>query len=142
MSDFTITEVGGKEVFSNDHGEFAVYEVDFTGDQGTGHAIHKRKSSSPAPVPGEVIDAEIVHKNGKVELKRVWKQNGSGGGGGFTGAGKSPEQQRSIVRQHSQDMAIRHCQILHLRGELGDVYNVEKLKPIIDWFVRDAEGLT
>jgi len=66
-------------------------------------------------------------------------------GGGRSGGGKSPDQQRSIVRQHSQEMAIRF--IAHTKGfddldptsnaDVGFVLN-NVVKRLTDWFAKDA----
>lgn len=139
MPDFTITGVGDEERFSTQNGEFVSYQVEFEGSQGRGTAFHKRKASSPVPSVGEVIDAELVQKNGKTELKRIWKQDG-GGSNGFSG--KSPDQQKSIVRQHSEHMAILFMATVQKEGVSlpGDTASekLDALRRIVDWFVEDA----
>jgi hypothetical protein len=140
VSDFVIEEVLGQEDFSTANGDFTAYTVRFSGDQGNGTAQHNRKASSPAPVAGETIDAEIQHKNGKAMLKRLYKPPG-GQSGGFNGGGRSPQDTKQIVRQHSQEMALR---LLTLEIELGtvpkDAKASELLTPRIDWFQKDAES--
>lgn len=138
MSDFKIEEVLSQESFSTEHGQFVSYEVRFSGEQGSGVAQHKRKASSPAPAVGEVIDAELVQKNGKTELKRVWKQNGGGGG---SSTGRSPQDTKQIVRQHSQHMAILWAAVLQKEGLQPNPDSFKPwLKNLIDWFHQDAEG--
>lgn len=139
MSDFKIEEILGQESFSTEHGQFVSYEVRFSGEQGSGVAQHKRKASSPAPKAGDVIDAEIVRKGEKTELKRVWKQNGGGSpGGGGKSSYDDPKTIARITRSHAQKMALEHAKVLHFSGKLPDGYGVESLKPIIDWFEADV----
>jgi len=54
-------------------------------------------------------------------------------GGGF---GKSPEQQASIVRQHSQEMALRYAT---LKGKTDITF--KELQIVIDWFEADTKGV-
>ena len=138
MSDFKIEEVLGREEFSTKNGDFVSYYVRFSGEQGIGEALHKRKASSPAPNVGEVIDAEIVHKGDKTELKRVWKQNGGGSSGGGSKGYDDPKTIARITRSHAQKMALEHAKVLHFSGKLAENYGVESLKPIIDWFENDV----
>lgn len=55
---------------------------------------------------------------------------------GFGGFGKSPEQQASIVRQHSQEMALRYSQ---LKGKTDITF--KDLQIVIDWFEADTKGV-
>jgi hypothetical protein len=136
MSAFTITEVLGTDEFSTENGSFVSYTVKFTGEQGAGTAQHTRKSASPAPTVGEVLDAELTTKNGKPQLKRIWKDKPPSGGGG-----RSPQDTKQIVRQHSQHMAMLHVASMERRGKLPEDWNLEALKKVIQWYQNDAEGV-
>lgn len=136
VSDFAIQEILGEERFTIEgKGEFVAYSVRFSGEQGSGSAQHKRKASSPPPVVGEIIDAELIQKNGKTELKRIWKDKPS------TGGGRSPQDTRQIVRQHSQHMAMLHVASMERRGNLPEDWNLDALKKVIQWYQDDAEGV-
>jgi hypothetical protein len=136
MPDFTIREVLGEERFTIEgKGEFVAYNVTFDGEQGSGTAQHKRKASSPAPTVGEVIDGELVQRNGKTELKRVWKDKPP------TGGGRSPQDTKQIVRRHSQHMAMLHVASMERRGNLPENWNLDALKKVIQWYQDDAEGV-
>lgn len=144
MADFTITAVeDGYREWTGEHGTFRIFDVRFEGQQGNGEAEIKRKSSSPAPTVGEVIDAEIVQKAGrKPELKRVYKPPGGSG----PRAGRSPQESAQIVRQHSQHVAILWAATL--QKENGGKLPVREgeqprdwLKHIIDWFDQDVKGV-
>lgn len=111
MSDFRIDEVLGQESFSTEHGQFVSYEVRFSGEQGSGIAQHKRKASSPAPKAGDTIDAEIVRKGEKTELKRVWKQDGGGGRSGGSPRTEDPKKSAEIRRMASQKCALELLRI-------------------------------
>jgi hypothetical protein len=138
VSDFTITEVLGQEPFQTEHGQFVAYEVRFEGEDGNGVAQHNRKSSSPMPTIGEVIDAEIIHKGDRTTLKKIWKPAGVGAS---NGGGRSPQDTKQIVRQHSQHMSIMWTAILQKEGNLKpDALTPEGLTRLTDWFQADAEG--
>lgn len=145
MSQFTIEEVLGQEEFSTDHGSFIAYEVRFAGEQGAGTAQHKRKASSPAPTAGEIIDGELVHKNGRVELKRVWKDSPPGGGkpgGGGKWQPKTPEERLEERRRSAQ---IRAIELLAVEVSAGQKFTDQRaselLKPRIEFFFNDLEGV-
>lgn len=97
-----------------------------------------RKPGTEGPKPGEQLTGELV-PNGSFGLRFKKAQAQQGGG-------RSPEQQKQIVRQHSQEMAIRFASAtnsfrdldLGNRNEVGAVLN-EGLRPLIDWFEKDAK---
>jgi hypothetical protein len=136
MSDFKITGVGDEERFSTANGEFVSYEVQFEGQQGNGTAHHKRKASSPVPTVGEVIDADLVQKNGKTELKRVWKDKPRGGGG----HSEDPKRSAEIRRMASQKCAVALLAVEVAAGlRFENSKASELLKPRIDFFENDAK---
>lgn len=143
MSDFQVlAPVKELERFSTDKGEFVVFEIGFSGDQGRGTIRHKRKSSSPAPAPGDTIDGEIVQGKDGPELKRIWKQGGGApngrSGGGFKP--RDPKESAQIVRQHSQEMAMLHVASMERRGKLPEEWDLPALVKVIDWYQKDAES--
>jgi hypothetical protein len=152
VSDFVIEEVIGQEGFSTANGEFTAYTVKFSGDQGRGEAQHNRKASSPAPVPGETVDGEIVHQNGRAMLKRIYKPPG-GQSGGFKGGGRTedPKKSAEIRRMASQKagVALFNTEVaLALAGNapnflaaLGEPGGVSKqLLKRVQWFEDDAKA--
>ena len=97
-----------------------------------------------APTVGQVIDGALEESaNGNFPPKlRKARQ----GGGGFGGPRpEDPERAKRIVRQHSQEMAIRFAAAsgalveidLRDRETVGAIVN-EQLRPLIDWFEKDA----
>lgn len=81
------------------------------------------------PEVGGVVEGTIESSQYGLKFKPVRK----GGSGGFQ---KSPEQEKRIVRQHSQEQAIRVMAIL------GRVLDEESFVNLIQWFVDDAYGKT
>jgi hypothetical protein len=142
VSDFEITEVSEEEPksWTGDHGTFLIYEIQAKGGQGEGYFDVKRKASSPAPTVGETIDAEIVRKGDrKPELKRIRKQDGASSSSPARG-NWSPEKERSIVRQHSQKVAVMWLTLMQARGKIPEDADKDFLIKYIDFFQNDAEG--
>ncbi len=137
MSTFVIEEVLSQEEFSTEHGVFRAYEVRFSGDTAKGIATHKRKASSPPPTPGETIDAEIIRKGERTELKRVWQPNRPGASSG----GRSPQDTRQIVRQHSQKVAMQYITAKAYLKRIED-FTVEDVCKIAAAFQADAESVS
>ena len=52
---------------------------------------------------------------------------------------KSPEQQQSIIRQHSQEMALRHYAILAQIGELKEL-GFSDVASMADMYEKDVSG--
>lgn len=138
MTDFKVlAPVTELERFSTDKGTFVVYEIGFDGNDGKGTIRHKRKDSSPAPTPGETMDAEIKQTKDGPELKRVWKQNApSNGSGGYK---EDPRKSAEIRRMACQRAAI---ELLTAEVHAGLTFTNQKasdlLKPRVDWLEADV----
>lgn len=146
MSDFAIDEV-----LSEDHfhiapkgefkgGDFVSYEIMFSGDQGKGTGFTKRKEGSPAPVAGETFDGELVQKNGKTELKKVWKQGGSSNGGSGWKP-RDPRETRQIIHQHAQKVALQYATVRAYQKTLPTDFSIEDLFKIAAQFRADVEAV-
>lgn len=98
------------------------------------------KQETPVPAEGSTLEGEItVDPQWGPKFKKA--QQGGFGGGGFRG--RSPEENRRIVRQHSQEMAIRWAELAHARGKLPEDFKTDDLLKLVDVFHRDAmEGGT
>lgn len=59
--------------------------------------------------------------------------------GGFGARPRDPKESARIVRQHSQEMAIRWTALAHARGLLPEEFKLPDLEQIVDWFQRDVE---
>ena len=138
MSDFTITEVQDEERFTTANGDFVSYTVAFEGNRGKGVAQHKRKASSPAPVVGETFDGEILHRNGRPELKRLYKPpaGSSNGSRGKTGDFRTPEQ---IMRSDAHGKAMHWCDVKVAAGEWSPLDWDAYLK-MVDRFYEDIKA--
>ena len=137
MSQFTITAVTDMDEWQSKEGApMITYTVDFEGEQGSGSAGHTRKAASPAPKSGDVLDAELVTKNGKTVLKRIWQENKPQQGG----RGKSPGESRQIARMNAQSQALK---LLELEIAMGKTFESEKaselLTPRIQFFFDDTK---
>lgn len=99
---------------------------------------HTRKPDSPRPQVGESFEAEVQPSQGDYppKLKRISQRPGGGG--------RSPEENKRIVRQHSQEMALRFATATGWLAELDltdDQVTDEVLKIIrhlTDWFEKDV----
>lgn len=151
MSDFVITKVLGTREWSpkdEPNKVFVYYDILFEGDRGRADDISKPASwktlkGSPAPVEGETVDAEIVSKNGKVELKPVRRGGYSGGKGG---GGKSPQERAEIRRLASHKVAAEvlglQVQIASANGDMEKFKGKtpqELLGNLIAFFDEDAQ---
>lgn len=131
MGSFTVTALHGQgKPWSTKDGKGPFIPHRFEVQGTAGICEWSRKEGSPGPTVGEVLEGELT------QTQYGWKfKKAQSNGGGF---GKSPEQQRSIVRQHSQEMALRWMAIQVGREKVPASFGYEELKPIIDWFVKDA----
>lgn len=145
MSEFTVTEVHGSKDWGDggQYGPKTDYEISLSGDQGRtedGQTVQlTQKRETKPPFEGQVLHGELVQERGRWKFKKDRPQSNGFQGGGYSG-GKTPDQQKSIVRQHSQDMAIQLLTLLHARGKIPEDAGNEFLTKYIDWFQRDAEG--
>ena len=84
MSEFTLTKVHENPRRWSPSDEpskvFLYWDVECEGDQGRTEpgatASWRTKEGDPAPTQGMKVDAELVHKNGKVELKAIRRGGG------------------------------------------------------------------
>ena len=97
---------------------------------GTQQAEMFTMASTVLPTIGEKIEGEIESSDYGPKFKKA--------GGRRGGGGKSPAQEKRIVRQHSQEMALRREENLIASG--GRLLNDEQLELLIGWFEADAFG--
>jgi hypothetical protein len=136
VAKFVLTEVRKGE--KPDAHNNAVYFVDGTGEDGTQFesAYLAQKPDRDPPQAGSVLEGYDLSKSDKgYRLKRTPQQQG---GGGFSGGKRDPAERASIVRQHSQEMALRYVEIKAALGTVEKDFKPDDLKPIVDWFVQDA----
>lgn len=128
-SNHTVTYVDSKvNPWNNPKGGVINYytvKLDTSGEKPVSRGLAEGK---PAPKVGDQWFGVVEETERGLKFKSVQQ-------GGF-GGGKSPEQQRSIVRQHSQEMALRLEANRIAAG--GGRFTPEDLKKAVDWFEKDA----
>lgn len=115
-------------------GDFISWKLTVKDDTGehSGVELFQRKDSVP-PAVGQVIDGTIEQGQFGPKIRKAAKM-----GGGF-GRQRDPKESARIVRQHSQEMAIRWTVVAHSRGLLPETFKLNDLEQVIDWFQRDVE---
>lgn len=109
-------------------------------DKGTVYEINRKPESGP-PKLG-LDEYEITPPKEGTDFPPKLKKVGNYGGGG--GGGKSPEVQRAIQRQHSQEMAVRTVALspqYATEASTPDEFReflADTLRPLIDWFDEDT----
>lgn len=131
-----LVNVSEPREWESQYGPMKTFTVKFEGDP-LAYQLNKKKDS-PAPAIGQTLEVASVTPDpeGKwpAKIKLAQQNNGARGGG------KSPEEQARIMRQHSQEMALRYTAIQSQRGKLADDFKVSDLAAIIDWFDADAKA--
>jgi hypothetical protein len=91
------------------------------------------KATTPVPAPGQTLEGEVTDSQYGKKFKKA-----PPAAGGFRGGGRSPQETRQIVRQHSQHMALLYVQAKAAVDALPADFKPSDLKAIIDWFDADA----
>jgi hypothetical protein len=90
------------------------------------------KAATPLPAAGSSIEGDLEQTQYGLKFKRART-------GTFAGRpGRSPEETKQIVRQHSQHMALLYLTAKALAGKLEANPKPSELVPLIDFFDRDA----
>jgi hypothetical protein len=147
---YTIAEVGDKREWSNDHGAFWAYPLTVEDSSGQKHlgVEWSRKQTSRAPEVGERVVAEIQGgphgEKLKVDLNATKELSGgstsSSGSKSYEAKSWQPEAQRDperaarILRQHSQEMALR----LSTHNARGEAIPAEEVFELADLFDADV----
>lgn len=122
MPEYTVTALHGQgKPWSTKDGKgpFIPHRFEVEGKEGM--VEWSRKEGSPGPSVGEVLSGDLTQGQYGWKFKKA-----QANGGGF--GGKSPEQQRSIVRQHSQ-MEAKGVREFKLDDDF---------RKVINWFQEDA----
>lgn len=140
MPVYTITAVGDqvRDWDATKGGPMKSYRVTLRNAEGNelANVEWARKATSPKPEVGQSVDGD-VDTSGQYgpKLKLAQQQQGGRGGGG---GGRSPEESRRIVRQHSQNMALKYAALRLEDGDLPPRFSFDTLKAAIDFFHKDA----
>jgi len=142
MPVYTITDVSQnvRDWNSQQGGPMKEYRVHLSsGDEKHMNVEWSRKATSPAPTEGQQVEGTIEDR-GSHGLKL--KVAPSFGGGGFARP-EDPKRAARILRQHSQDMAMRALTHAFAFGLVEPPTDPKGLFDLIartaDWFDADAE---
>jgi len=143
MPTFTITDVSPnvRDWNSQQGGPMKEYRVHLAeGDQRHMNVEWSRKATSPAPTEGQQVEGTLEDR-GQHGLKL--KVAPSFGGGGFARP-EDPKRAARILRQHSQDMALRVLTLIAATDGIDRAWNTtpelfDLIKRTADWFDKDAE---
>ena len=143
MPTYTVTDVSPnvRDWSSQQGGPMKEYRVHLNdGSQDHMNVEWSRKQSSPAPVKGQQIEGTLEDR-GSHGLKL--KVAPSFGGGGFARP-EDPKRAARILRQHSQDMALRTIEVALQHGMYPEPPEdgaalLSAVKQLADWFDKDAE---
>jgi len=148
---YTITGLFPKAVWENDSNK-GDYTVNFEGLDDEVLIFHDASKDFAPPKVGDEVYGEVgpaKGRSGAGKLRFSYKPRPKSGGGSSTAGGGggtrwTPEKERSVVRQHSQEMAIR---FIAATGDAKDL-NLEdadtvrvylgRVKRLTDWFAKDA----
>jgi hypothetical protein len=135
MTAFTVTQAAQKKTLDGKHGPMQVISLalqEYGAEPVTAEWF--TKAETPIPQPGSKLEGDVSPSEYGLKFKKA--QAGGFNGGGPRG--RSPEESRRIVRQHSEHMAILYVEFAHLRGTLPEGFKLGDLTPIIDFFHKDA----
>lgn len=132
MPTFTVKQASHKKDVPGKHGPMKVLTLQLSGPEGDQTAEWFTKHDTALPEPGSSIEGTVEPSEYGLKFKKAAGQFG----GGFRG--RSPEENRRIVRQHSQDMGIRWAELAHARGKLPEDFKVADLLKLVDVFHKDA----
>ena len=138
---FTIKAlVGEPKQWDSKYGPMTTFVIEAESPLRRGEFDLNRKgtlSDAKQPTVGETVDADVVPgKDGlRPKLKAVQAAKGSGGGG------RSPQERAEIVRQHSQDMALRAIELMSARNLIPEdgPKTTELVQKYADWFDADVK---
>ena len=131
MSEYIVAEAGVTKSGLGTNGDMKEITLRFQdGVQATWFC----KQDTAVPAPGTSVQGEIEDSQWGKKFKKA--RSGGFGGGGFGGGKMDPAREQKIVRQHSQEMALRYVAAKDVPLNNG----IEDLTKIIDWFQKDALG--
>ncbi len=159
---YEIKHVAGPKEWSGKYGPMLSYTLDLDHDGVVERAVElARKPESRAPEIGELVALDLEDgpygTKAKLDFERTKElpQNGvqmrsrkpsphevsSGSKGSWTPESeRDPERAARILRQHSQEMALRFVAYAGTTGpaDFETMWCDDFLKPIIDWFDQDV----
>jgi hypothetical protein len=135
MTPITVQKATQKgEPVDRGYGPMVTYALTLDANGQTVTADWFTKASTPPPSPGSVLEGTIEPSEYGPKFKKA--RNGFGGGG----RPRDPQENARIMRQHSQEMALRYAHIRCLQEQLPTDFKLSDLKVIVDWFDADAKA--
>lgn len=130
MAEYTVLAASQKKMVDGQHGPMQVIALTLQADGGQPQQCEWfTKATTNVPVAGQKLDGELQESQYGLKFKKTQ----GGGFGGFRGGGRSPGEQRSIARMHSQKMAMQYAAV---KGEVPSTWTA--LEELVDWFYQDA----
>lgn len=118
-----------------DRPELAVHRYGLEIDGERQYVERVAKLDTALPTVGSFIDGTIEQTNFGPRFKPTPKGgNFNGRGGGMT-----PEREKTIVRQHQTEMALRYIDLKARLGKITD-FTFADVQRLTDAFVKDLEG--
>ncbi len=131
-----VVEVCGRREWEYDGKKNVDYTLRIHGENKL--AILTQKPETPAPSPGPMDLTLEPHARFDDKLRARKPKPAFGGGGG-----RSPEEKASIVRQHSQDMALKAIELAATFGVLERPTSTAEFFKLVEkttaWFASDAK---
>jgi hypothetical protein len=103
MPEFTVAAASQKKTLDGKNGPMQVIALSLTDGGATHQAEWFTKASTPLPAEGSRIEGTLEPSDYGLKFKKAFN-GGAGGGGGFRP--RDPKDTASIIRQHSQHMAV------------------------------------
>lgn len=144
MPIYTVTAVNGTTPKSGGKfGDMQDVSIDLSdGSQTFRGCSWYTKATTQLPSQGDQLEGDITEdpqwglKFKKAYNAQIGYNGGGGSGSSAPRGGMTPDREKKIVRQHSQNMAIAYVAATDLKLPGG----IEDLVKIIDWFDTDVFG--
>jgi hypothetical protein len=136
LAEFSVLAASQKKTVESKHGPRQVINLTLAkeGEAAPVQCEWFTLATTAIPAPGSKLEGELESGQYGMSFKKAQNNGGFGGGRG----GRSPEERRSIARQHAQKVAMQYAEIKGEKGDLPEKYKVSDLKPIIDWLFNDV----
>lgn len=136
MPTYLVENATKKKEIEGRNGPLAIWELQLKDGESTVTCELAQMATTPAPYAGQSVEGAIDHSGPYGAKFKKASRSQTQSNGGFQ---RDPKESASIVRQHSQHMAILWCSILERKGRLTDeAVSPTGLAKLIDFFMLDA----
>ena len=144
MSIYTVEAVQEADTFTTEHGQFQSWSLAVTDGIKQYDCSLNTKMGNPGPEVGDQVEGEMkTNRAGKLTLKKSFSKPG-GSAEQWKPSPRDPAEKQSIVRQHSQHMALLHADIQMKNNRwpegMDPQRTMEHMKKLIDFYQLDAEN--